>query len=294
MNVKTIIPITIIIVTYNSEKYITKCIESINSSIPKNWVYKIIVIDNHSQDQTITRLREIRLKYQNLDVIKNDYNVGFASAVNTGIERAPSKSDILLINPDTKVIKGSLSRLVNNARKNQADICGGKMLRGDGTTHGSYVKKPSIGILLFDFTNLRKLIPNDYWHRKFYYRDIIISHPTEVDAVSGGYMLIKRSVMDTIGLFDPNYFMYLEDIDYCIRAKDKQLKVLYDPCSPIYHIGGASSNNRVHTNLKAWDNSRKYYVKKHVTNIFLKIFVLFMFALDNRIVILWNKLRYEH
>lgn len=250
--------ISAIIVTYNSSKYIAKCIQSFRKC---DLIKEIIVIDNNSIDESVKQIQKIKDK--KIRLVLNYDNEGFSKAINKGITISSGRY-VLLVNPDTILNFDSIYDLYKQCCKNNVGIVGGKALRTDGSVHGSYVKKPDIFIYLFDFTNLGKIFVNNRWHRKFYYMDTEEpQHPVEVDAVSGGYMLISMKVINRIGLFDENFFMYLEDIDFCNRAKESGFKVIYSPNFPILHVGGASSKNRIKTNMSAWIRSRDYYLRKY-------------------------------
>lgn len=271
--------ITAIIVTYNSDKYITDCLNSLALDWPPEYKKQVIVIDNNSQDSTVKVVEKIK----GVELYKNLKNVGFARAVNIGIEK--SKGDyVLLLNPDTELHKDSMTELVNSMNKNKCGIVGGSAYKPDGIQHGTYVRKPNLLIGLFDFSNLQKLFKNNKWHRFFYYQDVKdTDEDIQVDAVGGGYMLIDREVVNKIGLLDENYFMYLEDIDFCVRANQAGYKVYYCPHSKITHIGGASSNNKEHTNFDAWVRSRMYYFMKH-GSLFDNLILQPLFMVDELIM----------
>lgn len=280
--------LVIIIITYNSGKYIKKCIDSILSSIT-NLNIKITIIDNYSMDNTLNIINKYFGK--RVQIIKNNNNIGFARGVNMGI-RANTDKDILLINPDTICEKTSIQRLINEKEKYKADICGGKMYINKRENHKTIVREPNLMIGLFDLTNLKKIYPNNYWHKYFYYLDskIDAKKAKKVDVVSGGYMYIGNKVLNNIGLLDEKYFMYLEDIDYCIRAKKKGFKTYYFPSSKIWHKGGGSSNNEDKINYSAWIKSRSYYFQKN-SNILSNIIIQPIFVLDRLLVGIIRKIK---
>ncbi|MBU1256597.1 glycosyltransferase, partial [Patescibacteria group bacterium] len=143
---------------------------------------------------------------------------------------------------------------------------------------------PNIFTYLFDYTNLRKIVPNDYFHKKHYYLDE--SPPTSkkiVGAVSGSFMLIERKVINQIGSFDERYFMYLEDVDYCLRAGKAGFKVLLCPKSIIKHVGGYSSKNKEKVNVGAWLESRRRYVFKN-ENLLINLIIQPIFLIDTVII----------
>lgn len=259
--------ISLIILTFNSTDYIDKCLKSVEKQLNKN--IEVIVVDNNSSDATLLKLK----KYKNIKIIKNKKNYGFSKGINIGIKNAKYKN-ILLLNPDTILFRNSIKNLLDCHKNTGAEIVGGKTKKKDGSLHGSYVKIPNIFTILFDYTNLRKLIPNDYFHKKHYYLNEIKPKKNKiVDVVSGAYMFISKKALKKVGFFDENFFMYLEDVDYCLRAKKKKIKVVYCPNASAFHFGGGSSNNKDRINYQAWYNSRSYYINKNfkkIVNIFLQ------------------------
>lgn len=276
--------ISVIVLTYNSERHIGKCLQSINRE--KDGIKEIIVVDNCSQDKTV----EIIKKNRGVMLILNKINVGFARGINKAIEKTTGDR-ILILNPDTVVPPGSIGRLLDCLNSMGADIAGGKLLKKDGDVHNSFVRKPDLLTGLFDFTNLRKITPFDFIHKHHYY--LYKKPPTmgiDVDAVSGAYMLVSKKVFENIGLFDEKFFMYLEDVDFCIRAKQQGLKVIHCPKSIIFHEGGASSINTDKINHKAWSDSRKHYFSKHFS-VPINIIIQPVFRLDDMLTTLWRKIK---
>ena len=168
---------------------------------------------------------------------------------------------------------------------------GGELQKGNDSVHGSYVRKPDLLTAIFDYSNLRKILPNDNVHKKHYYlNEKYPKVAKECDAISGAFMLTRKEVFEKIGLFDENFFMYLEDVDFCIRAKKKRYKIMFCPKSKMFHIGGASSPNKDKINHLAWKESRKYYAKKHfnyLENLLIQIVYLF----DNLIINILKSLK---
>lgn len=284
--------LTIIIVTFNSEKYIDKCIDSIAISEKNEISYKIIIIDNYSKDETVNKIKKIQKDDRKIYLIENKKNIGFARAVNQGISRDSGGGYVLLLNPDTILEKRSLINLIKCAEKNQAGVCGGTTIDNHGKISGSYFRFPSLMIGLFDFTNLRKLLKNDQWHKHFYCQDENHGNKTSfpVDVVTGGFMLINKSTIKEIGLFDESFFMYLEDVDYCLRAKKAGIRIFHTNGSKILHIGGASSNNDDRVRHSSWLKSRKIYYAKHF-GIFENMMIQPIFLLDDLLILIMKTLK---
>lgn len=279
--------LSIVIVTFNSEKHIKRCLECIekDSSVP---IKKIIVIDNNSTDSTVKIVKDIK---KNISLIQNSKNLGFAKGVNQGIKYSKSNY-YLLLNPDAFIQKNSLLNLINCSEINNC-ICGGKTTDMAGNEQGDHFRLPNLLVGIFDFTNMRKLLISDYWHKYFYYKDQKrIVDCFEVGSVCGGFMMIPKSIIEKIGYFDESFFMYLEDLDFCLRAHKAKSKVIYCQKARAIHIGGASSNNSERSNLKAWYASRKRYFIKHF-NFIDNLIIQPIFIIDELLISLKKRL-YEN
>jgi len=279
--------ISIIIVTYNSEDHIDRCLRSLLLH-ENRYIKEIILIDNASTDDTLKIVSKV--KNLKIEVLKQKNNIGFASSVNIGIKKEKGKY-ILLINPDTEILKECFCNLIKSVEVERGGISGGKMIGKGGLVHNTHVRNPNLLIGLFDFTNLKKIFPNNRWHKKFYYFDSKSNGlDMEVDAVSGGFMLIDKRVINKIGNLNENFFMYLEDIEYCNRARNEGFRVIYCPGAVIYHEGGASSRNKDKINFNAWLWSRKYFFWKN-NSLLTNLIIQPIFYIDDFVMKIWRKLR---
>jgi len=280
------LPLTIIIVSFNSEKYIDKCIRSIFNSKYDAKNLQIIIVDNNSTDSTISKINSLIQKHKNINLIQNKKNIGFAKAINIGIKESFKTEFIMLLNPDIQLNKSTIINLINCAKAGDAGIAGGSTY---GTGHretGSYFRFPNLRVGLYDFTNLRKLYKSDRWHNYFYYKDLTYDKLScfFVDVVTGGFMLIRRETIIKIGYLDERFFMYLEDVDYCLRAKKAGIKILHCDNSKIIHSGGASSNNKDRIRHSAWLWSRKLYFLKNF-DLLSNIIIQPVFLIDDAIIL---------
>jgi len=281
--------LSIIIVSFNSEKYIDKCIQSILDSKYDAINLEVIVIDNNSTDSTVSKIRILIQEHKNIFLVQNKRNVGFAKAVNIGLKKRIKSELVILLNPDTQLSKTAIINLVSCAELGGAGIVGGSTYSSDHVENGSYFRFPNLGVGLFDFTNLRKLYKSDRWHKYFYYKDMKrhkLSH-FPVDVVTGGFMLIRQETINKIGYLDERFFMYLEDVDYCLRAMKAGIKIIHCNKSKILHFGGASSNNKDRIRHTAWLLSRKLYFLKNF-DLLSNIIIQPVFLIDD-VIILLNK-----
>ncbi len=243
---------SIIIVTYNSSKFIGKCLNSILSTIKSTtYSFEVIVVDNASQDETITILRQ----FPEVKVIENNENYGFSKANNIAVQN--SNGNILFfINPDTVLQSTEVFRATYELFSTYEKIgaVGIKLLDENAKSFLSgFSFEPwwsaFFSLVTLGFVDLR--IVKD---KKFLIKAQDSNHPIEVDWVSGGAMFVKREVFMEVSGFDEKFFLYSEDVDICKRIKDKGYRILYLPFIEALHFGSHSSkhlDNRIFVRNKA-------------------------------------------
>lgn len=261
--------LSVIIVSYNTKKLTLQTIETAwkeaqSSSLARKT--EIIIVDNDSQDGTVQAIGDA-FKSKNIKVIANQHNKGFASANNQGIKIAQGKY-IILLNSDTIVQKGSLSTMVETFENsplddktanlaNQKDkidrlgILAPTLLNPDGTLQPQGGDLPTLFSLfnqmsfLDDLPIIGKLIPSTQ-HTGFRQSEKLRYHTHDTRLIKRGWvggtaMMIRKEVIDEIGLLDDAIFMYGEDTEYCMRADHHHWDVAIDPQAKVTHFGQASS-----------------------------------------------------
>lgn len=226
--------LSIIIVSFNTEKLTRGCVESIlkNSS---GGNYETIVVDNDSKDGSVEMLRKYKSELSNFRLIENSENLGFSKASNQATRLARGKY-ILLLNSDTLVKKNSLENLVDFAEETKdCGVVGARLLNVDGSIQLSCLKFPTIVSAIKEYFLGRKGLLDKFAPSG--------NKPAEVNAVVGAAFLITPRAIKKVGLLDERYFFYFEDIDYCKRVWKAGLKVYYLPDSEIIHHHGASGKN---------------------------------------------------
>ncbi len=251
----SVIFFSIIIVNYNTRDLLRSCLKSIRMDIHPLSL-EIIVVDNHSSDGSTDMLRQ---EFPAVAVIENTDNLGFSKACNQGI-RASRGRYIILLNSDTELLPDTLESLgrllVQELPNSIAGIVGCRLMNPDGSLQYSTGNFPSLWSTIRDMFRPRHL-------RKY---DLTgYDHAHDVDWVTGAFLLIRRSVVEDIGLLDERFFMYYEEVDWCLRARKRGWSVLYDPTTSIIHKAPlASKKNRI--NLKIVIEVRRshlYYFRKN-------------------------------
>lgn len=246
--------ISIIIISYNCQEEIARCLSSIASL--QN---EIIVVDNNSKDKTTCDIRE---NYPRVILIENKENLGFARGVNLGIKKA-SGEYLVLLNPDTEILNDGIKKLVEFAatNKNIAAV-GPRLLNTDGSFQPSAYSFPTTLWASLHLLQISKLFSKEKVGKFFPY----FSRPDkiqEVDWVTGACICIKKEALKKVGLFDENYFLYFEEIDWCKRAKENGWKIYYYPPAVITHHLERSSSQEKELSLLSRYESMFYYFRKH-------------------------------
>lgn len=263
------IKLSIVIVSYNSSKYLMECVLSIDRNL-KKIKYEIIVIDNASSDDT----HDIAWgSFKNITIIRNNLNRGFGFANNQGFLLSKGEY-VLFLNPDIIVLDDAIELMVNFLENNVgAGACGCRLLNQDLSLQPSYFEFPNIykeiGHLInldFVFSILKYRIKN-YNYFKYLRKKLIlldnIKDITEVDYVLGACLMVRKTVLDKTGAFDENIFMYIEDTELCYRIKLYGYKIYYIPEGKIIHFGGKSAETNDGNMLYQYNKSRLYFYKKY-------------------------------
>ncbi|KKQ61344.1 MAG: Glycosyl transferase family 2 [Parcubacteria group bacterium GW2011_GWE2_38_18] len=222
--------ISIIVVNYNSKTKTFNCLDSIYRADLAGITYEIIVVDNDSAEKID---QEINLRYPEVIFIQSGKNLGMGAGNNIGIKKATGKN-ILVLNPDTEVTATSIKTMMNYLDANpDVGLVGPKLLRSDKTVQESCYRFPKIFIPIIRRTFLSKFATN--YVDDYLMRNIDLSRPQAVDWIQGSCLLIKKEVIDKVGMFDERFFMYLEDTDLCKRISLAGWKVVYLPTAEVFH-----------------------------------------------------------
>ena len=206
--------------------------------------------------------------------MENADNLGFAAAVNQGI-RASSGKYILLLNPDTVLSPDTLQVMWDFMENGECGVAGCRVLNPDGTLQLACRRNiPTPMDALYRFTGLSKLFPNSPRFSRYNLTYLPEDQLTVVDAVSGAFLMIRRDVVEQIGLLDERFFMYGEDLDWCFRAKKAGYSVFYVPDTSITHYHGQSSRQRPVKSTIDFHVSMLLFYNKHYSSAMKPFIVL--------------------
>lgn len=232
--------ISTIIVNYNAGELLCSCV---NSLLLCPLEIEIIVVDNASTDGSLDALAGLPC----VQIIKNPTNVGFAAACNNGA-RAASAQFLLFLNPDCSFKPGTLARLLEVLRLDgRVGMVGGLLTNLDGTEQpGGRRAVPTPWRSFVRAFGLTRF--SDRWPRLFFdfhlHKQPLPTQPIEVEAISGACMMVKHEAMQDVGEWDEGYFLHCEDLDWCMRFRQKGWRILFVPSAQITHALGVCGRSR--------------------------------------------------
>lgn len=273
----TKVDLSVIIVNYNTKGYLVRTLKSVFTSDEKI-NFEVIVVDNASSDGSSEMVAK---KFPKALLIKSSKNIGFGQGNNLGIKEASGKY-ILLLNPDIKLVeKNTFSEMVEwMDGHTEVGVSTCALLNPDGSFQGSGGCFPTLFkvfawlTFLDDLPLIDRLIkpyhPMHSW--SFYKGEGYFKMSREQDWVTGAFFMTRREVLDQVGLFDNDYFAYVEEVDLCYRVKKAGWQVWYLPSPKVVHFGQVTSSSR-YAAVNEFKGLRTFY-KKHFASwqtVFLRL-----------------------
>ena len=250
--------LSIIIVNWNTKEFLLPCVKSV-LEIGQGISSELIVVDNGSWDGSGD---EVKKTFPFIHLVENEKNLGFAKAVDQGLQKASGKY-VLLLNPDTRVKHGAIVQLLSFMDSHlETGVAGAQLLNSDGTKQNSIANFPSLATELLNKRVLRWLFP-----KRFPGKERNYSEPIEVDSVIGACMMVRRDALDQVGLLDEDYFLFLEETDWCYRIKRAGWKIYHVPQAEVYHFQGKSAEAERKRAKVEYYRSRYHFFKKNKGNL---------------------------
>jgi GT2 family glycosyltransferase len=250
------VDLSVVVVSYNVAGLLERCLASILAQpVPG---MEVFVVDNASADGSSAL---VRARFPEVELIANPRNVGFGAANNQAIARASGRY-VALVNPDCEVRARSLGNLVRFMDAHpQAAVAGGRLRYGDGSFQHSAFRFPSLGQAFLDFFPLHRRLAESRWNgrypRAWDERAFQIDHPL------GAFFCVRRAAIDAVGGFDEDFFMYVEEVDWCYRFKQAGWEVWHCPDAAALHHGGRSTRQQSAAMLVQLHKSRMRFYRKH-------------------------------
>lgn len=235
--------LSFIILTWNSDKYLKKCFESVLRICRSNSIScEIIIVDNGSSDKTLEITERFARLYQDLfTVIALGCNRGTTYTRNLGLRKAQG-TFVCILDSDTEILDGDLVNILDRLSEQPLiGIIAPKLILGDGTIQNSVKKFPTFWLKLL---KILKVLFRIQGLDKDFYNDFPFQHETEVDSAISACWFFHRNLLKTVGLLDENIFYSPEDVDFCLRVWISGSSVLYVPSFTVMHYTQQISHKR--------------------------------------------------
>lgn len=271
------IQLSVVIVNYNVKHFLEQALTSVQTAA-RGLETEVFVVDNNSVDGSVQMVRE---KFPWVKLVANKYNPGFSKGNNIAIEQARGKY-VLLLNPDTVVEEDTFRKVVDfmEARPD-AGALGVKMYNGEGEfLPESKRALPTPWVAFYKIFGLSRLFPKSKRFGKYHLTYLDPDETNEIEVLSGAFMLLRKSVLDEIGLLDETFFMYGEDIDLSYRVTQAGYKNYYFPETKIIHYKGESTRKGSLNYVLVFYKAMRIFAEKHFSSGRLS---LYMFLIQTAI-----------
>jgi GT2 family glycosyltransferase len=235
--------LSIVIVSWNTRDLLRRCLEStqVELSARPDVCVEVFLVDNNSADGSAAM---VKAEHPWVVLVENAENLGFAKANNQAL-RISSGEYVLLLNPDTEVKPGAIAHLVDFLdNHSKAGVVAPQLLNSDGSVQRSCRRFPTFSGMLYELAGLSRLFPaGSKRGEKFRaYKMLDWNHDDErqVDQPEGACLMLRRSVIDTVGELDEGFFMLFEEVDWCYRIKQHDWQIWFTPTAQVVHHYGQS------------------------------------------------------
>lgn len=236
------IDLSIVIVSWNTCELTLACIESIEREV---WSRRdagrieceVLLVDNASADETVA---SVRSRFPKVIILAQTKNLGFAAGNNVGFRKAQGRH-ILLLNSDTVLKYDSLECMVRYLdTHSEVGAVGPQLLNADGSKQNCIHNFPSLATEFVPKGLLERLFPARFPSKRF-----VHTQPIAVDAVLGACLMVRREVIERVGPMPEEYFLFLEETDWCWSMQEAGFRVMHLPSIEVLHHSGASSKKRI-------------------------------------------------
>lgn len=269
----TLMNLSIVIVNWNTCDLLEQCLRSIFAH-PPSGDFEVWVVDNASTDGS----REmVQTKFPSVQLLVNEDNPGFARANNQAIHHTFGKY-ILLLNPDTVVMPGTLAELIQFMDENpQAGVAGPRLLNPDQSLQVSCYPRPTLFREFWRMFHLESISHQGTYPMELWSLEIC----KEVDVLKGACLILRRDTLNQVGLLDEDYFIYSEEVDLCYRVQRAGWRLYWVPQAQLIHFGGQSTQQVAQEMFLMLYKGKILYFRKHYGKLAVQIykFILFMASL---------------
>jgi GT2 family glycosyltransferase len=227
--------VSVVVVTWNALPWLEQCLDSVRGR-------DVVIVDHGSTDGTLDFVRANR---PDARIVEQD-NKGMGGGNNAGMRIANGRY-FFLLNSDAWVVDDGLDRLVAYADEHpEAAVVGPRLLNTDGSLQRSVRAEPTLWRLATEYLFIRKLAPRSRLLNPLYAGGFAHDEEREVDWLYGPALLVRRDAVDAVGLFDEDFFMFSEEVDWMTRFRRAGWTVRFYPGAEVVHVGGASHGGRLY------------------------------------------------
>jgi GT2 family glycosyltransferase len=257
--------LSVCIVNWNTREYLRECLTALRQYPPVGAEMEVIVVDNASADGSAAMVAS---EFPSVSLIGNSDNKGYAEGNNQALERA-SGDFLLLLNPDVVVHPDSLTRALQfMAAHPEAGALGCRLVGKDGETQQSVRGFPDPGPVLWDAVGLSRLFPRSRVFGAYRMTFFDYDRVSEVDQPMGSFLLLTRAALDWVGLMDPQFPIFFNEVDWCWRAKREHgFRIYYTPDAVVTHYGGSSTRQVKAAMVRESHRSLLRFYDKHYARL---------------------------
>ena len=254
------VALSIVIVTWNSERWIDRCLQSIPAAC-EGLAYEVLIYDNASADTTLNYVART-----NARVLRSEQNDGFGAGINRAFLESRGRY-MFLLNPDCELAPRALALLHEFLEANPQAAAAAPLLvdeSGDSQREFQLRRFPTLRTLASEVLLLDKLFPGNAWVSSYRYRDLDLAEPRPIEQPAAAALMIRREVFEEVGPFDEQFSpAWFEDVDYCRRLANAKKTVYVVPAASVRHVGGASLEHISFARFKeVWYRNMWRYAQK--------------------------------
>lgn len=251
---------TFAIVNWNTCELLDACLASIREHVGR-YSCQILVADNGSTDGSV---QMVMRKYPEVTLVCNESNLGFARGHECLFAMSKGRYHVL-VNSDVKLMPECLDVVYRRMETHpRIGILGPQIVGDDDAIQPSCRRFPTLFRQLIEASGLNRLFPKLYPFSRYRMGDFDHREARQVDQVMGSFFVIRRDLIKRIGTLDNGFFMYYEEVDYCLRCYRAGFQVFFDPAAKIWHKGGGSANKvKVLTIRRSMRSMRRYFEKHY-------------------------------
>lgn len=261
--------LSIVIVNWNTRDMLLDALSSIYQH-PPNHPMQVIVVDNASTDGSAQAVAQ---QFPQVELIASPHNTGYAEGNNIGIQRAHGDF-LLLLNPDVLLPPNGLQTALHTAsQEHNLGALGVKLVNPDGTTQRSVRGFPTPFAVLCEALGISRIFPNSRKLAAYRMPWFNYTQPAEVDQPMGTFLLIPKTALQKVGLLDQQFRIFFNEVDWCYRAKQAGLRILYSPKVEVVHYGGGGTSQAAPQ--MAWesrDGLLRFYRKHYPSLLFAPVY----------------------